>query len=197
MIVVEKPHELVREAARGRLPEWAVAGPERRAHMARVADLMDEWAAGLDLGEPERVRWRAVGHLHDALRDEHPDALRPYVPERFRALSGKVLHGPAAAERLRTAGVTDLELLEAITFHTNGEGRLGLLGRALYAADFLEPGRTFLQDWRAECRARMPAELHSVLLDIVRARIDNLPSRAATVLPETIGFWNALASETK
>jgi len=195
MIVFERPHVVVEGAARGRLPEWAVAGPERRAHMERVAGLLGWWADALGLEETDRIRWRAAGHLHDALRDEDPDALRPLVPEPFRHHPGHLLHGPAAAERLRGEGVADEELLDAVAFHTIGDARLGALGRALYAADFLEPGRRFLADWRAALRARMPGELVPVVTEIARARIENLVARGSPVLPETLGFWNALASE--
>ena len=194
MIASEKPHALVFEAADGRLPEWAVAGMERRAHMGRVAGLLDTWAEELELPRADRARWRAAGWLHDALRDEDPDALRPHVPERFRSLPGQVLHGPAAAARLADEGVTDQELLEAITFHTIGDAGLGALGRALYAADFLEPGRTFLNEWRGALRSRLPGELDAVLVEIVRARLGHLADRTTTVLPETMGFWNALAA---
>lgn len=195
MIAAEDVHALVEEAAEGRLPAWAVAGPERRAHMARVAELLDEWAERLGLDGADRLRWRAAGWLHDALRDERPEALRPWVPERFRALPGKLLHGPAAAERLRAEGVADEELLEAVALHTIGSASFGRLGRALYSADFLEPGRDFLPEWRAELRARMPVELDDVLREIVAQRIGNLLERTLPVRPESIGLWNALASE--
>ena len=143
-------------AARGELPEWARASEKRRAHIGRVAALMGEWAAALGLPEEERTRWLAAGWLHDALREAPPEELRPLVPEEFRGLPGKLLHGPAAAERL--AGEADPELLDAIRYHTLGSARFGRLGRALYLADFLEPGRRFEPEWTASMRARMPAE---------------------------------------
>jgi 2-amino-4-hydroxy-6-hydroxymethyldihydropteridine diphosphokinase len=163
--------------------------------MKRVADLLDSWAEKLGLAEGERVRWKAAGHLHDALRDEGADALRALVPARFRDLPAELLHGPASAERLRAAGVDDDELLGALTFHTIGDASLAMLGRAVYAADFLEPGRTFLGEWRAELRERMPHEMDLVLPAIVRARIQNLLDTWTSVLPETVGFWNALVAE--
>jgi HD superfamily phosphohydrolase YqeK len=197
MIAPEKLHALVLDAAEGRLPDWAVAGPERRAHMGRVASLLDAWAGELGLSHADRVRWRAAGWLHDALRDEDAEVLRPLVSERFRSLPGQILHGPAAAVRLAAEGVRDEELLGAVRFHTIGDAGLGVLGRALYAADFLEPGRKFLDEWRGELRARLPGELDAVLFEIVRARIGHLRERTTSVLPETMGFWNALAGEGK
>lgn len=189
------PLGLVEAAAVGRLPVWAAAGPSRRAHMARVADLLDAWAVELGLGEGERIRWKAAAHLHDALRDESPETLRALVPPRFAALPGNLLHGPAAAQRLRADGVQDGELLDAVTFHTIGNPNLSTLGRALYAADFLEPGRVFRSEWRAELRNRMPGEMASVLPEIVRARIEKRLETWTTVLPETTGFWNAVVAE--
>jgi 2-amino-4-hydroxy-6-hydroxymethyldihydropteridine diphosphokinase len=76
-----------------------------------------------------------------------------------------------------------------------GDPSFGALGRALYAADFLEPGRSFLPEWRADLRARMPGDLDDVVLEIARARIANLLGRRASVLPRTLDFWNALVAE--
>ncbi len=188
-------HHIITQSAQGRLPQWAVAGDDRRAHMGRVAESLTEWAEALELTQDERVRWRSVGYLHDVLRDEEFSALRDRIPPDLKCLPGPLLHGPAAAERLRVAGVLDGELLSAIAFHTVGDASFGPLGRALYAADFLEPGRTFLSDWRAERRARMPAELDDVVFEIVRARVVDLVERGAEVLPRTLGFWNALVAE--
>lgn len=177
------------------LPEWAEASPGRREHMARVSELLGSWARSLALGAAEETRWRSLGFLHDSLRDERPEALRPRVPVALRDLPRPLLHGPAAAERIRVEGVVDGELLRAVAYHTVGDRCFGVMGRALYAADFLEPGRDFLPEWRAELRARMPDGLDDVVFEVVRARIANLFQRGTNVLPQTIAFWNTLVSE--
>jgi HD superfamily phosphohydrolase YqeK len=188
-------HDIVSEAAESRLPAWAVASDARRAHMARVAGLMRDWSEALGLDDDDRVRWRAAGYLHDVLRDEEPAVLWERTPPDLRDLPGPLLHGPAAAERLRVAGVLDGELLSVVAFHTVGDPSFDRFGRALYAADFLEPGRTFLAEWRAALRARVPAELDDVLFEIAGARITSLVERGTAVLPRTIRFWNTLVSE--
>ncbi len=162
--------------------------------MARVAELLDAWAAEFGLPDGERARWRAAGWLHDALRDADPEVLRPRVPPDRQGLPGAVLHGPAAAERLRIDGVDDGEFLRAVACHTIGSHRLRRLGRALYAADFLEPGRDFEPEWRAGLRDRMPHALDDVVREIVQARIRYLVQRGIELLPDTVAFWNALAS---
>ena len=63
----------------------------------------------------------------------------------------------------------------------------------LFSGDLGPGGRDFLPEWRAELRARMPAALDEVLLEIVRARVENLRERGMPVRPETLGLWNALS----
>jgi 2-amino-4-hydroxy-6-hydroxymethyldihydropteridine diphosphokinase len=188
-------HPIVERAALGELPPWAEASESRRAHMARVAALMGSWSEELALPMPERVRWVAVAWLHDALRDADPDTLRSRVPPAMAALPGPLLHGPAVAERLRLDGVADGEILGALAYHTLGHPELGTLGQALYAADFLEPGRDLLNDWRATLRARMPEELTDVVRELLAARIVHLVERGSAMRPETVAFWNSLAVE--
>jgi 2-amino-4-hydroxy-6-hydroxymethyldihydropteridine diphosphokinase len=185
-------HPVVAAASRGELATWAVAGAARREHMARVAGLLDVWAAALGVSHHERARWRAAGHLHDALRDERPDALRPQVPEALRDLPGPMLHGPAVAERLRLEGVTDEELLAAVAAHTTGAAGLATLGLALYAADYLEPGRDYGSDAHASLRARMPGELHEVVLAVVGERMMHALERKRAIHPGTLALWNEL-----
>lgn len=178
---------VVRAAARGELPEWARASEKRRAHIGRVAALLGEWAQALALPEDEQTRWLAAGWLHDVLREADPDELRPLVPEEFRALPGKLLHGPAAAERL--AGEADPELLDAIRYHTLGSARFGTLGRALYLADFLEPGRRYEPEWTAALRGRMPHDLTGVLREVVEARVRHVTESGSILHPETRALY--------
>jgi HD superfamily phosphohydrolase YqeK len=184
---------LARAAAAGKLPEWAVVSGSRRAHMGRVAALLGEWARALDLAPEERLRWLAVGWLHDVLREEDPEQLRGELPAQLRDLPAPVLHGPAAAERL--AGHLDDRALDAIRYHTIGHPRLDTLGRALYLADFLEPGREFLPEWRAGLRARMPAQMNAVLVEVLASRLRHLVEGYRPLRPETARFWSALVTE--
>jgi len=186
---------LVREAAEGRLPAWAVAKPTRREHMARVAALMRAWAEALGLPADEVARWSAAGYLHDALRDAPGDELRPHVPADFRDLPGKLLHGPAAAARL--AGQADEEMLDAIRCHTLGCPRFGTLGRALYLADFLEPGRTFSPEWTESLRRRMPGDMDAVLREVVDARIGHVEENGGILHPETKAFHAQVQAEAR
>ncbi len=155
---------------------------------------MDRWAVDLGLDERDRRRWLAAAWLHDVVRDAPASELRPHAGPEFDGLPGKLLHGPAAATLLRAAGVADEPLLTAVAFHTLGDASFDNLGRALYAADFLEPGRTFNPGMRAVLRARMPHALDEVVQVILRARIAHLMEAGSGIHPRTVGFWNTLSA---
>jgi len=174
------------------LPEWAVVKPKRRAHIERVAALVGDWAELRGLDEADRDRWLAAAWLHDALRDEKTDALRTLVPKEFADWPGALLHGPAAAARLRNGGVADEGLLCAITYHTVGHPDFDDAGRILYLADHLEPGRPFDPLGRAVLRARMPHDETAVLRAVLQNRIGHMLQGRKKLRSETVAFWNRI-----
>lgn len=185
-------HALLAAAADGTLPEWAEAREDRRAHVRRVADLMERWARDFGLAPGDVTRWRAAGMLHDALRDADFDALRPLVGPELRDRPGKMLHGPAAAARLRDDGVDDHALLRAVAWHTLGHPDFDRLGKALYLADYLEPGREYESGTLAALRDRVPTDLDGVLRDVAVDRIGRSLRKGRPLLRPTIDFWNRI-----
>lgn len=170
--------------------------------MARVAKLLKTWSKLHGLSGEDVERWTALGYLHDMLRDEQPSRLRQAFSGETGGrelgwtpldLPGPALHGPAAAWRLHEEGVRDGPLLTAVAFHTLGSSSLDEMGMALYAADFLEPGRKGRPRWREEARRRLPQDLELVVKEILRLRIRHLLDRRRPVRPETVGFWNVVA----
>ncbi|HEX7091467.1 MAG TPA: HD domain-containing protein [Longimicrobiales bacterium] len=184
--------DLIEAAAAGELPAWAEAGPRRRAHMARVARLMDAWACRLGLDEAERVRWRAAAWLHDALRDADPERLRAALGSARPEWPAGLLHGPATAARLEAEGVRDEALVRAVAWHTIGHPDMDRLGHALYIADYIEPGRAYEPERLAVLRARMPAALDAVLREVAERRIAHLVHSRRALAPESVAFWNRL-----
>lgn len=185
-------HPALRSAAAGALPPWSQAAEARVGHMTRVAALLEDWGADLSLSGDDLARWRAAGFLHDALRDAEPESLRSLVAREWRDAPGEVLHGPAVAALLRREGLEDSGFLRAVEYHTLGHPELDLLGRALYVADFVEPGRKRSPEWNAELRERMPWEISAVTVDVARKRIEAALGGNRFLPPETVGFWNAI-----
>ncbi len=189
-------HPWVAAAAKGVLPDWAVARKKRRAHMGRVAELLRGWSEARGEDRQDVERWSAAGYLHDVLRDADPAELRGALSSPLDHLPDEVIHGPVAADRLRRAGVTDEPLLTAIAFHTLGSPDFDDIGKALYVADFLEPGRKLQPKWRARLRDEMPEGLDSVAQAVVGKRVQFLIKKRRAVPLETLGFWNALAGRS-
>jgi predicted HD superfamily hydrolase involved in NAD metabolism len=185
-------HPVLIAAAAGELPSWAEATSERRMHMSRVADLMEEWARALGQDEDDIIRWRAAAMLHDALRDADPEALRSTAPPELSDAPAELLHGPAAAARLREEGVRDEAVLRAVAWHTVGHPDLDDLGRALYMADYLEPGRASESPRIVALRRRVPQGLERVLQELTGERIARLVANRQPLLDSTVRFWNAL-----
>ncbi len=168
-----------------RLPSWAVVTPNRLAHIERVVALLERWADQLQLVPRERRRWSAAGWLHDAFRNADDSTLRKWTDEPGPV---KLLHGPAAAARARQDGITDEELLQAVAWHTVGHADWAHLGMALYAADFLEPGRPFLEETRTELTVRYPKERDVIFREIVRLKLQHLRHTGTALHPLTAAF---------
>jgi HD superfamily phosphohydrolase YqeK len=148
---------------------------------------MTLWSRQLGLSEEDRVRWAAAGQLHDSLKDAPVEALRPLVEPGW---PDPLLHAPACAARLREEGVRDEELLLAISHHSTGHARFEALGECLYVADFLEPGRGYMNEDLEELRRRMPDERARVVRAVIHHRIARLLDRGLPLRQDTVRFWN-------
>lgn len=170
------------------LPPWAIVSEKRRAHIARVTALLDNWSGQLGLDEAARRAWHDAGAWHDALRDAGDVELRAELGDDPRPTT--VLHGPAAAARLAREGEVREDVLEAIRWHTLGNPDWGATGRALFMADFLEPGRPFMQGDRAFLAAHLPHDFDGVFRQVVRMRLEWTLREGKPVFPETVALWN-------
>jgi HD superfamily phosphohydrolase YqeK len=174
------------------LPDWAVVTPARREHIARVAELASRWA--LDMGVPpsERNRWLRAIWLHDALRDAPDEELARWAPSGLGPPG--LRHGPASAARAKAEGETDRGVLDAVRYHSIGLAEWDMVGRILYCADYLEPGRPFAREWRAELAERLSSQPALVLRQVARARVGHLVSSGRQLLEPTVRFWNSLVA---
>jgi 2-amino-4-hydroxy-6-hydroxymethyldihydropteridine diphosphokinase len=172
------------------LPPWAVVGEKRRAHIERVTGLLDEWAAKMRLAAAEAQAWHDAGCWHDALRDATEAELRSLVKD--PSLPPGVLHGPAAAIKLEAEGEGRAEVLDAVRWHTVGSPAWGRTGRALFMADFLEPGRKFMVDERAFLAAQLPSDFDAVFRQVVRARLEWTLREGKGIFPQTVELWNTI-----
>jgi HD superfamily phosphohydrolase YqeK len=172
------------------LPAWACVSEKRQKHIARVVALLEAWAAAMRVAPDERRAWIDAGRLHDALRDA--------PQEQLRALAGDMggepdmLHGPAAATMLEREGEARRDVIDAVRYHTIGSGDWARTGRALYMADFLEPGRSFSKSDRAFLAEHVPHDFDGVFRQVLRARLAWSLHEGHSLFPETVALWNAV-----
>jgi len=183
------------------LPSWAETSRKRAEHVARVAETIESFARAIGLPDRDVDRWSAAAWLHDALKDAKTSRLRELVADdpELADLPDALLHGPAAAERARRDGIDDEELLQAVTWHTSGHPDLGRIGRALYLADSLEPGRRDRDGRRARLRERVldggEGAIDDALRDVLAERLEYLAASGKPIAPYTVRFYNRLVEE--
>ena len=172
------------------MPDWAQVGEKRRAHIGRVTALLDHWATKLRLDAAEAEAWHDVGRFHDALRDAPEAELRRLAAGHDLPLD--VLHGPAAANHLIALGESRRSVLDAVRWHTVGFAGWDRTGRALYMADFLEPGRGFMKADRAFLAEHLPHDFDGVFRQVVRMRLEWTLREGTALFPEAVGLWNSV-----
>jgi HD superfamily phosphohydrolase YqeK len=172
------------------LPAWAQVTPARLHHIQRVAELVTDWSEQLAVPDSERNRWLKAVWLHDALRDAPAAELERLAPS--TAGPPELRHGPASAARAKSEGETDRGVLDAVRYHSVGLPEWDMVGRVLFCADYLEPGRTGAGLERAALARRFPKEPQTVLLDVARERFHYLISSGWVIPQTTLRFWNSL-----
>ena len=162
------------------LPPWARVGRRRRAHIRRVARLLEQWAVEMGVSDRERNRWLRAAWLHDALKDAR--------------LANGTTHGPAAADRAARDGESDGGVLDAVRYHSLGYAGWDQVGRMLYLADNLEPGRRGSPKRRAKLVKRVPRDPAGVLKEIVAQQMRASLKSGRPVDPRTLEFWNSVVA---
>jgi HD domain len=172
------------------LPEWAVVSPKRLEHIERVARLVAQWAEEMGVPDNERNRWLRAVWLHDALRDATTEELERWAP----SVPGpaELRHGPASAARAKADGETDRGVLDAVRYHSLGLAEWDMVGRVLYCADFLEPGREHLQSGQPGLAGRFPKDSGGVLRDVARVRLAHAVASGWPLPDPTVRFWNSI-----
>jgi len=175
---------------RGTLPEWAQVRDVRRAHIERVTALLETWAIARNMPSSERRRWTRAGFFHDALKDAPKDLVARLAERRWNTPS--MYHGPAAARMAADHGETDQGVLDAVTYHSIGFAGWDDVGRMLYLADYLEPGRNHRRPQRAELAGRVPRDPSGVLRIVAQERMLWAIKKGMRLPTEGVEFWNSL-----
>ena len=183
--------EAIEEFCEDAITLYRYLGQKRLLHTLNVGILSLKYAGIYDKSLCDRAL--IAGELHDCAK-ELDEALQTEMSIEWTGdlfLDKKLLHSPAGAVMAqREFGISDPEILDAITYHTTGRGNMTLLDKIVYLADKLEPSRTYA-DLTKE-RELAETDIDEALKLCVKSVKKKFESRGQRIHPITIDFMNEL-----
>ncbi|WP_035509804.1 bis(5'-nucleosyl)-tetraphosphatase (symmetrical) YqeK [Halobacillus karajensis] len=166
----------------------------RYEHTVRVTD------TAVQLAERFKVdvkKAELAAAFHDYAKYKPLDVMRRWIVN-DRRLSKDLLHyhhelwhGPVGALMLeQEIGLTDPEILSAISCHTTGKTHMSLLDKVVFLADYMEPGRNF--PGVEEVRHLAEKNLDEACALALKNTIVFLVGKERTVYPDTFYAYNGL-----
>ncbi|KGG80182.1 phosphohydrolase [Caloranaerobacter azorensis H53214] len=120
---------------------------ERFIHSIGVMETAEKLA---EIYGCDKYKAQLAGLLHDCgkLKDDRELLKKAFefgiILDDIEDVNIALLHGPLGAEIAKSEfGIKDLEILNAIRYHTTGRENMNLLEKIIYIADCIEPNRDF------------------------------------------------------
>jgi len=108
----------------------------------------------------------------------------------------KLLHAPVGAALVAAElGITDPEILSAISRHTTGKSEMGIMDKVVYLADAIEPNRDY--DGVERLRALSRICLDKAALAAVNMNIYSVLKRDLMLHPDSVGLRNDLIARIR
>jgi predicted HD superfamily hydrolase involved in NAD metabolism len=119
---------------------------------------------------------------------------REGMPQDLLEHNKELWHAPVGAYLVeKEVGITDHDILQAITYHTSGHEQMTMLDKVIYVADYIEPGRKF--PGVEEVRDLARRDLNQALLQALKNTIRFLMEKNQAIYPLTFQTYNALIKE--
>ena len=138
-----------------------------------------------------------AGVSHDLCKQFSDEALIAlakkdgFAISELEAQKPSLLHGRAAAELIQERfDVTDESVLDAVRWHTFGRRGLCPLGRVVFVADKLEPGRKGVTCERR--KELLKLDFNALVINIIEDNIAYLNSTGKITAPETLEMLEEL-----
>lgn len=143
-----------------------------------------------------------AGLLHDCARDIRGSLLYKTC-HKYRIKQNyitkaqpELLHGLLGVHVAREKyDIKDVEVLDAIKWHTTGRESMTLLDKVIYLADFTEPGRCF--EGLEEVRNAVFEDLDKAMLMALDRTIKYVMMREVYIHPETIKARNGIIRDIR
>ena len=171
--------------------------PERYTHVLCVREL------ALDLAKRYGADLRKVNLavlLHDCAKwmrtsEQYEAAANHGVQlDEIERHNPSLLHAPVGAEfAVSHFDVDNPEILNAIRVHTTGSGKMTLIDKILYVADFAEPKRHHAE--AHSVRELAYQDLDKAVFETSRYKIEYLLAKGVLIHPHTIDAYNSALQE--
>ncbi len=167
--------------------------PERYTHVLSVREL------ALDLAKRYKADLRKVNLavlLHDCAKwmrtsEQYEAAANHEIQlDEIERRNPSLLHALIGAEfAVSHFDVDNPEILNAIRVHTTGSGRMTLIDKILYVADFAEPKRNHAE--AHSVRELAYHDLDKAVFETSRYKIEYLLAKGVLIHPDTIDAYNS------
>ena len=149
------------------------------ADKAYLAGLLHDCAKGYSIDEQIKLSKEYGVELDDNLLNSPP-----------------VIHGFLGVEiAKREYGISDIEILNAIRYHTVGRAGMTVLEKIVYIADLTEENRDF--DGVEELRQSVDKDLDRTLILCLKQQFVVQGKRENTIHPNMVYMWNDLLIKNK
>ncbi len=166
--------------------------PKRFYHSQCVAK--EAAALAIRFGGDERKAYTA-GLLHDIAKDmpgdEQLQTLQKFaiILDSTEKVSPKLWHAMAGACIVQELGINDVEIINAIRYHTTAREGMTLLERIIYLADYISFDRDF--DDAAAIRERLRLGLDSAMMCALALSVKGLAKKELPIHIDTIRAYNS------
>lgn len=171
--------------------------PERYAHVLSVRELALDLAKryGADLQKVnlavllhDCAKWMRTSEQYEAAASHEIelDEIERHNPSLLHALIGVEF-------AVSHFDVDNPEILNAIRIHTTGSGKMTLIDKILYVADFAEPKRTHAE--AHVVRELAYQDLKKAVFEVSRYKIEHLLAQGVLIHPHTIDAYNSALRE--
>ncbi len=167
--------------------------PERYAHVLSVRELALDLAEryGADLQKVnlavllhDCAKWMRTSEQYEAAASHEIqlDEVERHNPSLLHALIGVEF-------AVSNFDVDNPEILNAIRIHTTGSGKMTLIDKILYVADFAEPKRNHAE--AHSVRELAYQDLNKAVFEVSRYKIEYLLAKGVLIHPHTIDAYNS------
>ncbi len=171
--------------------------PERYTHVLSVRELALDLAKkyGADLRQVnlavllhDCAKWMRTSELYETAANHgiQLDEIEHHNPSLVHAPVGAML-------AISHFDVDSPEILDAIRIHTTGSGKMTLIDKILYVADFAEPKRNHVE--AHSVREFAYQDLNKAVFEVSRYKIEHLLAKGVLIHPHTIDAYNSALQE--